>query len=82
MVPGLSYLWHFGDFYIQCLCFTGGVEIIPLKCSDETEEQDTVRGLLGPANILSTLPHKDAGKYVYPPLGFKAKEGIYFDISV
>ena len=81
-MPGLSFLWHFSGFYIQCLCFTEGDEIVPLECSDEVEEQDTVRGLLGCANILPTLPHKDAGKCVCPPLSFEAKEGIYFDRSV
>ncbi|CAI8055839.1 hypothetical protein GBAR_LOCUS30451 [Geodia barretti] len=52
-----------------------GDEIVPLECSDEAEEQDTVRGLFGRASILPTLPHKDAGKCVCPPLGFEAKEG-------
>ena len=78
MVPGLSFLWHFSGFYIQCLCFTEGDEIVPLECSDQAEEQNTVRGLFGHANISPTLPHKDAGKCVCPPLGFEAKEGIYF----
>ncbi|CAI8046211.1 hypothetical protein GBAR_LOCUS25541 [Geodia barretti] len=52
-----------------------GDDVIPLECSDEAEEQDTVRGLFGHASILPTLPHKDAGKCVCPPLGFEAKEG-------
>ena len=67
-MPGLSFLWHFSGFYIQCLCFTEGDDVIPLECSDEAEE---LRGLFGLADILPTLPHKD-----------EAKEGIYFDRSV